>query len=525
MSHQPAGTLSDPAQCEPAQPSPARHGPAPVRSWRVPAGLGATAAGAVLITGACLPWVTTFAGLIAISGLRGSNGRILAAMGVTIAAAGLCHMVRGAPWSRWLAGLAGFAATGFCGFLLLQLAASLRSLSTDSMVAARSGPGLWVCAAGSVLAFGTLFLPASGQQTLIRRRPGRGLLAWAADHDSAGLRRGLQIGLGAAWLADGALQLQPIMFTRGFVTQILMPATMGSPAGVTGPALAFGRLVLHDPAGWDAAFAATQLLLGAGLLWRRSVRAALAASIGWALAVWWFGESLGGVLSGMASPVTGAPGAVILYALLAAAAWPRPRAADPGVADPGVADPGVADPVAADPVAADSVAAGSPLGRRGAALAWLLLWASSAYLLLQPANRTRLSLHNAIAGLATGEPHWLAGADRAVAGAVGGHGPAVTIGLAVACVAIAAGVLWPATARPALLLSVALALVIWVIGENFGGLLTGQSTDPNTGPLLILLAAAYWPARRVKRHLPDIHGRARRAPPAVHGRAGRWRHG
>jgi hypothetical protein len=81
-----------------------------------------------------------------------------------------------------------------------------------------------------------------------------------------------------------------------------------------------------------------------------------------------------------------------------------------------------------------------------------------------------------------------------VAGAVGSHGAAVSIALAVACLAIAAGILSRVTARPALLLSVVLALGIWVFGENFGGLLTGQATDPNTGPLLILLAAAYWPA-------------------------------
>jgi hypothetical protein len=364
--------------------------------------------------------------------------------------AGLYHAFRGGLWSRWLAGLAGFAATGFCGFLLLQLGASLRSLSTDSMVAARSGPGLWVCATGSVLAFGTLFLPRSGQQALVHRRPGGGLLAWAADHDSAGLRRGLQAALGVAWLADGALQLQPIMFTRGFVTQILLPATMGNPAGVSGPAMAFGRLVLHDPAGWNAAFAVTQLLLGAGLLWRRTVRAALAASAGWALAVWWLGEGLGGVLGGMASPLTGAPGAVILYALLAVLLWPGRGAGRPGY----------------------SVAAGSPLRPSGATLAWLVLWASSAYFLLQPANRAPLALHDAVAGLATGEPGWLAAADRAVAGAVGNGGAAVSIALAAAC------------------------LAIWVAGENFGGLFTSQATDPSSGPLLILLAAAYWPASR-----------------------------
>ena len=37
--------------------------------------------------------------------------------------------------------------------------------------------------------------------------------------------------------------------------------------------------------------------------------------------------------------------------------------------------------------------------------------------------------------------------------------------------------------------------VIWVLGENFGGIFTGSGTDPNSGPLLMLIAAAYWPAR------------------------------
>jgi hypothetical protein len=31
------------------------------------------------------------------------------------------------------------------------------------------------------------------------------------------------------------------------------------------------------------------------------------------------------------------------------------------------------------------------------------------------------------------------------------------------------------------------------IAEGFGGLTTGQATDPNSGPLLILLAACFWP--------------------------------
>jgi hypothetical protein len=41
----------------------------------------------------------------------------------------------------------------------------------------------------------------------------------------------------------------------------------------------------------------------------------------------------------------------------------------------------------------------------------------------------------------------------------------------------------------------AAALTIWVVGENFGAIFAGSATDPNSGPLLVLLAAAYWPAR------------------------------
>ena len=392
-----------------------------LRSWRGAVGLGGLAAGVIMITGAFLPWVFTFAGLIGIPGVRGSNGRILAAAGVVIALAGLAHAVRGGRVSRWLIGLGSFLATGFSGFLLLQLAASMRSLSTDTMVAARSGPGLWVTAAGSALAFATMFLPASSQQTLVRQDGATpGLRAWAADRHSTGLRRGIQLALGGLWLADGALQLQPFMFGRGFANQILMPASMGSPSGVTGPALALTRLVLHAPAAWNTAFAVTQLLLGLGLLWRPSVRAALAASIAWALAVWWFGEGLGGVLSGSASPLTGAPGAVILYALLAVVAWPARNAPPARRGGP--------------------VAAGSPLGLAGARAAWLVLWGSFAYFILQPACRAPGGLRDTFAGLASGEPGWVVAMDRGVASAAGPHGPAISIGLAVVFVAGGFGV-------------------------------------------------------------------------------------
>jgi hypothetical protein len=45
-----------------------------------------------------------------------------------------------------------------------------------------------------------------------------------------------------------------------------------------------------------------------------------------------------------------------------------------------------------------------------------------------------------------------------------------------------------------LVLALVLAAFLW-LAQGLGGLFTGGSTDPNSGPLLVLLALAYWPGR------------------------------
>jgi hypothetical protein len=299
------------------------------------------------------------------------------------------------------------------------------------------------------------------------------ILSWTADLESRGVRRGLQIALGLVWLLDAALQFQPYMYSNAFVSMVLAPANMGNPAVIASPASWASRLIAHGVPAWNTAFAVIQLAIAVGMLWRPVVKAALAASVAWSLSVWWLGEGLGGVLTGTASPVTGAPGAVILYALIAVLVWPR-RAGGPQAGH-------------------GSVAAGSPLGRHWSGAAWLVLWGSFAYLVLQPAVRAPRGLSGILAGEEAGEPGWLAVLDRNVAAAAGSHGLAISAVLAAAFILIAAGVLLTAPARPALVLAIIVALGIWVVGENFGEIPAGTATDPNTGPLLILLAAAYWP--------------------------------
>src|SRR4051812_27821377 len=143
------------------------------------------------------------------------------------------------------------------------------------------------------------------------------------DAISSGVsRRHLQIALGLVWLLDGALQAQPFMFTRDFATQVIAPLAQGQPDFVSAPVHWVSTVIAAHPAAWNVPFAGIQLLLGAGLLVRRTARPALAASIAWGLGVWSFGEGLAGLAGGDASLTAGAPGSALLLAILAAAAWP-----------------------------------------------------------------------------------------------------------------------------------------------------------------------------------------------------------
>ena len=134
-------------------------------------------------------------------------------------------------------------------------------------------------------------------------------------------RRALQLCLASLWLVDGVLQVQAFMFSHGFA-RLVDAAARGNPALIAGPVTWAGRLVGEHGALVTSAIAVAEILLGLGIAWRPTVKLALGASIAWSAGVWWLGEGLGGVLVAGASPVTGAPGAVILYAALAVVLWP-----------------------------------------------------------------------------------------------------------------------------------------------------------------------------------------------------------
>jgi len=120
----------------------------------------AVVGGALIATGAFLPWLSLFAGLHPLRGVIGLNGRLLAAAGAVCLVAGVRYWQRPAPRLQRAVALLGWVLTAFAICLTLQLFNSYRELRANPMLVARLGPGLFLALLGSLLAAATA-LPSS----------------------------------------------------------------------------------------------------------------------------------------------------------------------------------------------------------------------------------------------------------------------------------------------------------------------------------------------------------------------------
>lgn len=344
-----------------------------------------------------------------------------------------------------------------------------------------------------------------------------------ASGASARLRGRLQLALAGLWLLDGLLQFQPYMFSKNFAAQTLQPAALGSPGWIATPVTWSAQLIEDHPVPANAAFALIQVALGLGIAYRRTRTAALACSAVWAAGVWYLGEGLGGLATGQANPLTGAPGSAGLYLLAAILLLPGPSAPEGGIRGGAGGAPFAAGSAAirlpgprgagdaADGGGGAPFPAAGRIGPQAADTVWSAFWLILAYLTLLPVNREPGAFGGALTGgmMSTGEPSWFTALDARAAHALDGADLAVSIVLAGALVLIAAAV-WlpdPRARRAGLALAFLLAAAYWVFGQAFGMPFTGMATDPNTGPLLALLAAAYWPAGRARRTAPAATAR------------------
>jgi hypothetical protein len=89
---------------------------------------------------------------------------------------------------------------------------------------------------------------------------------------------------------------------------------------------------------------------------------------------------------------------------------------------------------------------------------------------------------------ASAAPHWLARIDTSVATWASQNGALAVSALAVIPFLVGVGALSPKTRAWALAVGLVLSVAIWIIGQDLGQLYSGQATDPNSAPLIALMA-------------------------------------
>lgn len=246
------------------------------------------------------------------------------------------------------------------------------------------------------------------------------------------------------------------MFSREFTRQILAPIGAGQPTILAEPMHIVAALLSAHAALANGTFALIQILIGLVLLTRRFTRAVLVASIAWALSVWTLGEGLGGLDTG-GTILNGAPGAALLYAAIAVLAWPTYE--------------------------------GNDRPSRLALPMWCTLWIVGAGLQLIDGNNTPRSLTMMLRGAQSSAPPWIAGIDRRLARL---PVPSWTMaGVVALYVLVAIWALVPGWTRQISIgIGVFISLAGWFFIQGLGDLTSGHATDPNTGPLIVLLALA-----------------------------------
>ena len=282
------------------------------------------------------------------------------------------------------------------------------------------------------------------------------------------LQRTFQLVIATVWLLDAVLQLQPFMFTRGSngFSGMLNNLAAGNPGWVARSITWNASNVYHDPAVTNSIFALVQFLIGFGIAWKRSLKPAGALH-----------RLVHGrlVVRGRRRehlPRRGDP--------LRRWAWRRAHLCPAG---------GAARPSAGSDL---PFVAARTVGVTAAKAIWAVVWGLLAVLAVVGSGRSPQALHDLVAAY-TGQPGWLAHIDRATASMFLHHGTMAAILLAVVCVVVAIGVYLPSQlSKATLVLGMVTFVFIWV-ATRFGGILAGGATDPNSGPLVIILAMLYWP--------------------------------
>jgi hypothetical protein len=282
------------------------------------------------------------------------------------------------------------------------------------------------------------------------------------------LKRIRQI-LGVLWLIDGLLQLQPLMFTMNMVNKVIDPITSGQPALIASNLQWIVTVITKNLVAANIGIALVQIALGLLLLSNRWVRGTVIVSIFWALLVWYGGEGMSQLLTGQASALTGAPGAVLLYPIIGLLVYPSKDDPEQGL-----------------------------ISRT--TFRWILagFWLLAALLQLQSYWWQPGQISGAISGMIG-----MGGGNNFIVDPILNTLTNATAGIEVPlnilliaiflALAISLVVVKDTQRRPVLIISLIVSALIWYATQALGGIFTGMATDFNSGLLLVIMTLACWP--------------------------------
>jgi hypothetical protein len=282
------------------------------------------------------------------------------------------------------------------------------------------------------------------------------------------LKRIRQI-LGVLWLIDGLLQLQPLMFTMDMVNKVIDPITAGQPALIASNLQWIVTVITKNLVAANILIALVQIALGILLLSGRWIRGTVIVSIFWALLVWYGGEGMSQLLTGQASALTGAPGAVLLYPIIGLLVYPSKDDPEQGL-----------------------------ISRM--TFRWILagFWLLSALLQLQSYWWQPGQISGAISGMigmGGGNNFIVDPILNGLASTTATIEVPLNILLIVIFLALAVGLVAgkDTQRRPILIASLVVSVIIWYATQALGGIFTGMATDFNSGLLLVVMTLACWP--------------------------------
>ncbi|HEU5379317.1 MAG TPA: hypothetical protein VFV38_28175 [Ktedonobacteraceae bacterium] len=281
--------------------------------------------------------------------------------------------------------------------------------------------------------------------------------------------------LGILWLADAIFQVQPQMFTTNMINSVLLPTLSAQPAPIAASLHAIVTMITQHLVFFNLLIAVVQAEIGLFLLAGLWVRGTVIISIVWSLIVWYGGEGMNMLLTGQASVLMGAPGAVLFYPLLGLLLYPR-SAASPEE---------------------------SVIPRERFRLVLAGFWIFAALLQLQPfwwqPGQISQAIHE-MTGLGGLNSLFV---DPALVPLIRLTAPIeVPLNSALIVIFLGLGVglalARPAQLRPLLVVSILLSILIWAGVQAFGMIFTGLATDFNSGLLILCMTLACWP----KAHAP-----------------------